>query len=118
MLLCACSYCSQHKMMQRPIPIGLFPILELQNPSNDVPELHEIRQSPDRQAKKMRKGRSGFTKHIRICTQLLRYNNQSYSLADGIEYAAIFVQAECSKKDLKKQVYEHLTSRLMKYQTI
>ena len=29
------------------IPTDLFAILELQNPLHDVPELHEIRWSPD-----------------------------------------------------------------------
>ena len=40
-------------------PTELFTNWELQNPPQDVPELNKIRQSPDRKAKKMRKGRSG-----------------------------------------------------------
>lgn len=37
--------------------------LELQNPSLDVPELHKICRSPDLEALKLYKGRSGYTVH-------------------------------------------------------
>ena len=34
-------------------PTNPFTILELQNPSHDIPELHKIRRSPDREALKL-----------------------------------------------------------------
>ena len=44
---------------QRIPPTDPFTILEFQNPSKDVPEVHKIRQSPDREALKLWKDRSG-----------------------------------------------------------
>ena len=40
-------------------PTGSFTTLELQNPLHDVPELHNIHRSPDLEALKLWKGRSG-----------------------------------------------------------
>ena len=40
-------------------PTNPFKILELPNPSHDVPELHRIRRSPDLEAPKLWKGSSG-----------------------------------------------------------
>ena len=41
-------------------PTNPFTILELQNPSHDIPELHKIRWSPDLEALKLWKGSSGI----------------------------------------------------------
>ena len=41
-------------------PTDPFTILEFQNPPPVVPELHKIRQSPDLEALKLWKGRSGM----------------------------------------------------------
>ena len=46
----------QHKGMARPT---LSQFLELQNPSFNVPDVQDNRQSPDCEALKLRKGRSG-----------------------------------------------------------
>ena len=43
-------------------PTDPFTILELQNPSHDVPELRKSRRSPDLEALKLRKGWSGCSK--------------------------------------------------------
>ena len=45
---------------QHSFPTNPFPILELQSPSHDVPELHKIRWSPDLEALNLWKGSSGF----------------------------------------------------------
>ena len=39
-------------------PTNPFVILELQNPSHDIPEVHTIHRSPDLEALKLRKGSS------------------------------------------------------------
>ena len=49
-------------------PTRPFTILELRNPSPDVPELHEIRRYPDLEALKLRKGWSGESMHIYVCS--------------------------------------------------
>ena len=45
-------------------PTKLFTILELQNPSLDIPELQKIRPSPDLEAPKLWKGLSGCSSSL------------------------------------------------------
>ena len=52
---CQLSFYSGHSLMKKYIkpPTNPFTILEHQNPSHDVPELHKIRRSPDLKALKV-----------------------------------------------------------------
>ena len=66
-----------------PRPTDPFTILELQNPSYDAPELHEIRWSPDCKTLKLWKGRAGgvFMAHLIPCWR----GKKSHQLRGGKE---------------------------------
>ena len=69
-------------------PTNPFTILELQNPSPDVSELHKIRRSPDREALKLWKvssGRQGRLCRIFLCpTEHFAISEPSKSMKRGI----------------------------------
>ena len=78
------------------VPTDTYTTLKLQNPLHDIPELHNLRRSPDLEALKLRKSRSGcFTQSYSFTVRSVYHGNCQSSHIRVAQCSITFTNCLC-----------------------